>query len=50
MYHDGSRRLQDRFATRRFADRFVEVVVHGTFTDADQTFIEIKFRTPDMRL
>ncbi|HEX9821660.1 MAG TPA: pyridoxamine 5'-phosphate oxidase family protein [Methylomirabilota bacterium] len=40
MYHDGSRRLQDRFATRRLADRLVEVVVHGTFTDADRAFIE----------
>jgi len=40
MYHDGSRRLQDRFATRRLDDRLVEVVVHGTFTDADRAFIE----------
>lgn len=40
MYHDGSRQLQDRFATRRLADRLVEVVAHDTFTDADRLFIE----------
>jgi predicted pyridoxine 5'-phosphate oxidase superfamily flavin-nucleotide-binding protein len=40
MYHDGSRRLQDRFATRRLADRLVEVVAHDAFTDADRAFIE----------
>jgi predicted pyridoxine 5'-phosphate oxidase superfamily flavin-nucleotide-binding protein len=39
MYHDGSRQLQDRFATRRLADRLVEVVAHDTFTDADRGFI-----------
>jgi predicted pyridoxine 5'-phosphate oxidase superfamily flavin-nucleotide-binding protein len=39
MYHDGSRQLQDRFATRRLADRLVEVVAHDTFTDADRRFI-----------
>ena len=40
MYHDGSRELQDHFATRRLADRLVETVVHATFTDAERTFIE----------
>ena len=40
MYHDGSRQLQDRYATRKLADRLVEVVVHDTFTDADRAFIE----------
>ncbi|MBI1845843.1 MAG: pyridoxamine 5'-phosphate oxidase family protein [Candidatus Rokubacteria bacterium] len=40
MYHDGARRLQDRFDTRRLADRLVEVVTHGTFTDAERAFIE----------
>jgi hypothetical protein len=39
MYHDGSRELQDRFATRRLADRLLEVVVHDTFTDGDRAFI-----------
>ena len=39
MYHDGSRQLQDRFATRRLADRLVEVVARDTFTEADRVFI-----------
>ena len=42
MYHDGSRRLQDRFETRRLADRMVEKIVHGVFTDADRVFIETR--------
>src|SRR5262245_37593957 len=40
MYHDGSRELQDRFDTRRLADRLVERIVHDSFTDADREFIE----------
>ena len=40
MYHQGSRQLQDRFDTRRLADRLVDVVVHGEFTEADRAFIE----------
>ncbi|HSB40707.1 MAG TPA: pyridoxamine 5'-phosphate oxidase family protein [Methylomirabilota bacterium] len=40
MYHDGSRQLQDRFESRRLADRLVEVVVHRAFTEADRAFIE----------
>ena len=40
LYHDGSRRLQDRFQTRRLADRLEEVVAHDVFTDADRAFIE----------
>jgi len=40
MYHEGSRRLQDRFATRPLADRLVEVITHTAFTDADRAFIE----------
>jgi uncharacterized protein len=40
LYHDGSRRLQDRFATRRLADRLEEVIKHAVFTDADRAFIE----------
>src|SRR5678816_4146933 len=42
MYHDGSRRLQQRFDTRRLADRMVEKIVHGVFTDADRAFIETR--------
>jgi predicted pyridoxine 5'-phosphate oxidase superfamily flavin-nucleotide-binding protein len=40
MYHDGSRQLQDRFESRRLADKLVEVVVRRAFTDADRAFIE----------
>ena len=40
LYHDGSRQLQDRFDTRRLADRMEEVIVHDVFTDAERAFIE----------
>lgn len=40
MYHHGSRSLQDRFDTRRLADRLEHVTVHTEFTDEDRTFIE----------
>src|SRR5436189_3738454 len=40
LYHDGSRRLQDRFETRRLADRMEEVIKHAVFTDGDRAFIE----------
>ncbi len=40
MYHDGSRNLQDRFASRRLADRLVEVLVRDAFTDDDRAFIQ----------
>jgi predicted pyridoxine 5'-phosphate oxidase superfamily flavin-nucleotide-binding protein len=40
MYHDGSRRLQDRFDSRRIADRLEEVTVHDRFTPHDRDFVE----------
>ena len=40
MYHEGSRALQDRFDTRRLADRLAQVKVHDRFTDDDRQFIE----------
>ena len=40
MYHQGSRLLQDRNATRKLADRLVEVLARNAFTDEDRTFIE----------
>ena len=40
MYHDGSRRLQDRFESRKLADRLVEVLARDAFTDDDRAFIE----------
>ncbi|HEX9167162.1 MAG TPA: pyridoxamine 5'-phosphate oxidase family protein [Gemmatimonadales bacterium] len=41
-YSDASRRLQDRFDTRRLADRLAEVKVHQEFTDADREFIQAR--------
>src|SRR5712692_1021972 len=40
MYHGGSRQLQDRFDSRRIADRLEQVTVHDTFTDDDRAFVE----------
>jgi uncharacterized protein len=40
LYHDGSRQLQDRFQTRRLADRLEDVIAHDVLTDADRAFIE----------
>lgn len=42
LYHDGSRKLQDRFETRKLADRLVEHLGHETFSDADREFIETR--------
>ena len=39
-YHDASRRLQDRFDTRRLADRIVERIVRDRIDDDDRAFIE----------
>jgi predicted pyridoxine 5'-phosphate oxidase superfamily flavin-nucleotide-binding protein len=40
MYHDGNRGLQDRFDSRRIADRLEEKLTRLTFTDDDRYFIE----------
>jgi uncharacterized protein len=40
LYHDGARELQDRFDTRRLADRIEQVKVHDTITAGDRAFIE----------
>lgn len=40
MYHDGSRELQDRFDSRRIADRLEEVTVHTEFTAEDAALVE----------
>ena len=42
MYHDGSRKLQDQFATRKLADRLVERLARNAFTDDDRAFIETR--------
>ena len=39
MYHEGSRRLQDRFDSRAIADRLETVTVHTAFTDRDRELI-----------
>jgi uncharacterized protein len=42
MYHDGERRLQDRFDTRRLADRLEEKTVRPRITPEDREFIEAR--------
>ena len=42
MYHDGSRKLQDRFETRKLADRLSEKLARNAFTDEDKAFIECR--------
>jgi predicted pyridoxine 5'-phosphate oxidase superfamily flavin-nucleotide-binding protein len=39
-YHEGQRQLQDRFDSRRIADRLEQVTYHAEFTEADRAFIE----------
>ena len=39
-YHEGSRRLQDRFDTRRLADRLEEVKVRDFIDERDRAFVE----------
>src|SRR3954447_12235689 len=40
MFHDGNRKLQDQFDSRRIADRLEEKLTHFAFTEADRGFIE----------
>src|SRR5712691_12364708 len=40
MYHDGNRRLQDEFESRRIADRLEEKLTRTAFSDDDKAFIE----------
>jgi len=40
LYHDGSRRFQDQFASRRIADRLEEKLTRTAFTADDTAFIE----------
>jgi len=40
MYHDASRQLQDRFDTRRLADRLAEKLSRTAFTDEDRAFVQ----------
>jgi predicted pyridoxine 5'-phosphate oxidase superfamily flavin-nucleotide-binding protein len=40
LYHDANRLLQDRFDTRRLADRLEERLVRDTLDDDDRAFLE----------
>jgi uncharacterized protein len=40
LYHEGNRRLQDAFDTRRLADRLEEVKVRDFIDEVDRAFIE----------
>jgi predicted pyridoxine 5'-phosphate oxidase superfamily flavin-nucleotide-binding protein len=40
LYHDGARRLQERFDTRRLADRLEDRTMHDVIDDDDRAFIE----------
>jgi hypothetical protein len=40
MYHDGSRALQDRFASRALADRLDEKLRRERFNEADKALVE----------
>ncbi|MFQ5660472.1 MAG: pyridoxamine 5'-phosphate oxidase family protein [Gammaproteobacteria bacterium] len=40
LYHQGHRELQEKFDTRRLADKANEMIVHDTISDEDREFIE----------
>ena len=40
MYHEGNRRLQDRFDSRRISDRLEQKLTRTQFTADDKAFIE----------
>jgi uncharacterized protein len=42
IYHEASRGWQDRFDTRRLADRIEEVKVRATIDEGDRSFIEAR--------
>jgi predicted pyridoxine 5'-phosphate oxidase superfamily flavin-nucleotide-binding protein len=42
IYHDGNRGFQDRFDTRRLADRIEERLVHAAIDEEDRAFIEAR--------
>ena len=42
FFHARSRELQDRFDTRRLADRIEEVLLHDRFDANDRAFIEAR--------
>ena len=42
LYHEGNRKLQDRFDTRRLADRIEDRIVHERIDEDDRAFIEAR--------
>jgi predicted pyridoxine 5'-phosphate oxidase superfamily flavin-nucleotide-binding protein len=42
LYHEGSRELQDRFDTRRLADRIEDRLVRDTIDEDERAFIEAR--------
>jgi predicted pyridoxine 5'-phosphate oxidase superfamily flavin-nucleotide-binding protein len=40
MFHEGNRKLQDQFESRRIADRLEEKLTRTALTDADKAFVE----------
>ena len=40
MYHEGNRRLQDQFDSRRISNRIEEKLTRTEFTPSDKSFIE----------
>ncbi len=40
FYHEGNRAMQDRFDSRRIADRLEQVTVHTQFSDGDRALVE----------
>ena len=42
LYHEGARRLQDRFDTRRLADRLAERLGREALSDDDSSFIAVQ--------
>jgi len=40
MYHEGNRKLQDTFESRRIADRLEEKLTRTAFSDDDKAFVE----------
>jgi uncharacterized protein len=43
LYHEGNRKLQDQFDSRRISDRLEEKLARTAFTADDTTFIESSF-------
>ncbi len=40
LFHDGNRRLQDQFESRRISDRLEEKLTRASFSDDDKAFLE----------